>query len=158
LTRTWDTPRHPREPSAPSPPCASRSHNFVRPHYIAPITTISSLSSRTGPTGSFWSLALGNIGPNGQVLASNGLNNYLGFGSQSNTIPSVCRRAFLGNGPGRAAERMISCMSAHGYRGYVTYQPADRYWAFQGIETGIFVLLAAALVAVPVIVLHRRGA
>jgi hypothetical protein len=48
---------------------------FVRPHYVAPITTITSLTSRAGPTGSYWSLALGNVGPNGQMLASNGLSN-----------------------------------------------------------------------------------
>jgi hypothetical protein len=29
----------------------------------------------------------------------------------------------------------------------LTYQPVDRFWAFQGIETGIFIVLAAGLVA-----------
>jgi hypothetical protein len=29
-----------------------------------------------------------------------------------------------------------------------TYQPAGRFWAFQGIEAGIFLVLAAALIAV----------
>ncbi|MGH9044491.1 MAG: hypothetical protein ACRDVP_06615 [Acidimicrobiales bacterium] len=29
----------------------------------------------------------------------------------------------------------------------LTYQPADRFWAFQGIETGIYIVLAAGLVA-----------
>jgi ABC-type transport system involved in multi-copper enzyme maturation permease subunit len=29
---------------------------------------------------------------------------------------------------------------------WLRYQPGDRFWAFQGIETGIFVLLTAALV------------
>jgi hypothetical protein len=47
---------------------------------------------------------------------------------------------------------------AHGYRGYVTYQPASRFWAFQGIETGIFVILAAILLAVTFWVLRRRDA
>ena len=47
---------------------------------------------------------------------------------------------------------------AHGYRGYVTYQPASRFWAFQGIETGIFVMLAAILLAVTFWVLKRRDA
>ena len=47
---------------------------------------------------------------------------------------------------------------AHGYRGYVTYQPASRFWAFQGIETGIFVVLAAILLAVTFWVLKRRDA
>ena len=36
-------------------------------------------------------------------------------------------------------------MQAHGWRGFITYQPASRYWPFQGIETGIYLLLAAAL-------------
>ena len=39
-----------------------------------------------------------------------------------------------------------------------TYQPASRYWAFQGIETGIFVVLAAALLAVALAVVSRRDA
>ena len=51
-----------------------------------------------------------------------------------------------------------SCLIAHGYRGFLTYQPGSRYWAFQGIETGIFIVLAAALVALTAIVLLRRDA
>jgi hypothetical protein len=38
------------------------------------------------------------------------------------------------------------------------YQPAGRYWSFQFIETGIFVALAVALVAVTVIVMRRHDA
>ena len=52
----------------------------------------------------------------------------------------------------------LSCMAAHGYRGYLTYQPASRFWAFQGIETGIFVVLAAVLLGVAFWVLKRRDA
>ncbi|WP_410614903.1 ABC transporter permease [Amycolatopsis sp. lyj-109] len=33
-----------------------------------------------------------------------------------------------------------------GATNWLRYQPGDRFWLFQGIETGIFVLLAAALV------------
>jgi hypothetical protein len=40
----------------------------------------------------------------------------------------------------------------------VTYQPASRFGAFQGIGTGIFVVLAAALLAVTFWVLKRREA
>jgi hypothetical protein len=53
---------------------------------------------------------------------------------------------------------LSGCVAAHGYRAFITYQPASRYWAFQGIETGIFVLLAAALIAVTAIVVLRRDA
>ena len=52
---------------------------------------------------------------------------------------------------------LSGCVS-HGYRAFITYQPASRYWAFQGIETGIFVALAAVLIAVMAIVVLRRDA
>jgi hypothetical protein len=32
-----------------------------------------------------------------------------------------------------------------GFRQFMTYQPTDRYWVFQGIETGIYVAQAAVL-------------
>ena len=44
------------------------------------------------------------------------------------------------------------------FRAFITYQPADRYWTFQGIETGIFLVLAAALIAVTAVALLRRDA
>jgi hypothetical protein len=52
----------------------------------------------------------------------------------------------------------LNCVAAHGSRAFITYQPASRYWAFQGIETGIFVVLAAALIAITAIVVLRRDA
>ena len=38
------------------------------------------------------------------------------------------------------------------------YQPASRFWAFQGIESGIFLLLAAALIAVAAWLILAREA
>jgi hypothetical protein len=40
----------------------------------------------------------------------------------------------------------------------ISYQPADRFWAFQGIEAGLFVLLAAAALGTAIWLLHRRAA
>ena len=71
-------------------------------------------------------------------------------------VPPGCRP-----GPSATAgepHNVMSCLTAHGIRGFVSYQPASRYWAFQGIETGIFVLLAAALLAVTAIAVLRRDA
>ena len=65
------------------------------------------------------------------------------------------QRAVYGALPTR---RGFGVAQAHGIRGYVTYQPASRYWAFQGIETGIFLALAAALIAVAFAVVSRRDA
>jgi ABC-type transport system involved in multi-copper enzyme maturation permease subunit len=41
---------------------------------------------------------------------------------------------------------------------FVTYQPAGRFWAFQGIEAGIFVALTAAALGATIWLLHRRAA
>jgi hypothetical protein len=49
-------------------------------------------------------------------------------------------------------------MRADRPRSFVTYQPASRFWAFQGIETGGFVILAAILLTVTAVALIRRDA
>jgi hypothetical protein len=43
-------------------------------------------------------------------------------------------------------------------RGGWLYQPADRFWVFQSIEAGLFVLLAAAALGTAIWLLHRRAA
>ena len=58
------------------------------------------------------------------------------------------------NGPGA----VLSCMQHAGFRQFVTYQPASRYWAFQGIETGIYLAVAAALIAITFYAVRRRDA
>jgi hypothetical protein len=37
-------------------------------------------------------------------------------------------------------------MDGLGVRSYVTYEPPDRFWQFQGIESGAYVTLAGLLV------------
>ena len=43
-----------------------------------------------------------------------------------------------------------------GVERYQLYQPADRFWTFQGIETAVFVVLAAVAVAAAVLVVKGR--
>jgi hypothetical protein len=43
-----------------------------------------------------------------------------------------------------------ACTHAHGWLYTATWQPADRFWLFQGIESAIFFGLAAALLALAV--------
>ena len=62
------------------------------------------------------------------------------------------------NAPGAGgspnADPLLSCLSKLGFRELTTYQPGSRYWAFQGIETGIYVLSPPPL-AVAFVVRHR---
>jgi len=52
----------------------------------------------------------------------------------------------------------LACLAHLGYRSFVTYQPGYRFWPFQLIETGIFVALAAALIAGTFFLVRRRDA
>jgi hypothetical protein len=49
------------------------------------------------------------------------------------------------NGPGPQAFQDCVAKVAAKYHEVVTYQPASRFWAFQGIETAVFVVLALLL-------------
>jgi hypothetical protein len=130
----------------------------LRSRYLTPLTrTFSFLQGPVLPSGSYWLISSGLAGRNGPVSSSAlGGGPTLGFGPVSinlGQITAACRPLVFGN-PGSVG----SCLAAHGYHAVYSYQPADRYWAFQGIETGIFVLIAAALVIVTAIVLLRRDA
>jgi hypothetical protein len=57
---------------------------------------------------------------------------------------------------GSAGPEASSCIHTHGWTEFLVYQPADRYWLFQGIEVGVFLLLAAALVALTIWIVRRR--
>ncbi len=102
---------------------------YARPRYMTPVTgkfpvTIG-LTSRA-PADS-WVLSNALTAPDGQHY---GLSQ----------TPAACTGSY---GPARQ-----TCLSVHGFHLLVTYQPASRFWEFQGIEAGIFIVLAAALVAV----------
>ncbi|MGO9292762.1 MAG: hypothetical protein ACLP52_02580 [Streptosporangiaceae bacterium] len=133
----------------------------LRSHYLTPLTkTFTFLhppALHALPKGSYWLVSGGLVGPGGQLPSSQAHGGpSISFGgvpiSLSNT-PSACRALIFQSPP-----KFGSCLAAHGYRGFISYQPASRYWAFQGIETGIFVLLAAALIAVTAIAITRRDA
>jgi len=54
--------------------------------------------------------------------------------------------------------RLAACIQAAGFRQFSTYQPITRYWAFQSIETAIFLALAAGLIAIALAVVRRHDA
>ena len=128
--------------------------NLLRPHYLAAITTYFKVTSTFTPPGQAWVLAQGGVSRTGQVVGA-------GWGDLVPALPAACARLLPGTPTAKNGASMgavFSCMQAHGWRGFVTYQPASRYWPFQGIETGIYVLLAAALLAVTFAIVRRRDA
>ncbi len=135
---------------------------WLRPHFLSPVTTYFSLTSTFSP-GSSWQLANGFVGADNQPISIPQSTEGAVIGTAGGPIPVTSLPASCqggATGPFHPAMRQaaLSCAQAHNIRAYLTYQPADRYWAFQGIETGIFVALAACLLALAYVVVTRRDA
>ena len=108
---------------------------WVRPHYLPPLHLTHSPATGFG-TGN----------PDDWNLSSQ-FTNAAGHVVPMQDVAALCP-------PGTDTPR---CLTAHGYRVLETFQPADRFWAFQAIEAGIFLLLSAALVALTILLLNGRG-
>lgn len=128
--------------------------DFLRQHYMAAVTTYYNVTGAFTPPGQAWVLAQGAVSQTGRVVPT-------GWGDLYPALPASCRQLLPGTPgakSGASLNAVFSCMRAHGWRGFATYQPASRYWPFQGIETGIYLLLAAALIAGTFAIIRRRDA
>ena len=149
--------------------------NWVRAHYMSPVTLIQKLSPKNtgfdlnGPIGSHASASVTaqapNL-PNAWVYGASVVNNAgqspsaaymqqacpnLGaappsqfFKSSGGLLGSHASRVRASGGIQDAFNQCVSTLSAK-YHEVVTYQPANRFWAFQTIETALFVLLGLVL-------------
>ena len=123
--------------------------NYLRPHFMAAVTRTVPLSFGTStPSPGDWVVSSGVIDPAGHV--SDGIRISL------DSVPAPCRGIVPG-GPGKP-DSLLRCLGAHGYRTVFSYQPAGRYWAFQGIEAAVFLALAGLLVLLAFRLVARRDA
>ncbi|HZU13950.1 MAG TPA: hypothetical protein VFB58_14000 [Chloroflexota bacterium] len=109
--------------------------NFLRPHYLPPAHMVSSFAGParlSGPGRGAW-------------ILSSGWSDRLGHPISDVTVIQLCNPASF---PSKIA--VFSCFAAHHIYSDTVYQPASRFWLFQGIETGIFLGLSALLLAVTV--------
>jgi hypothetical protein len=128
--------------------------DLLRPHYLTAITTYYNVTGSFTPPAAAWVLNQGAISKTGQVVRA-------GWGELEPALPASCQKLLPDSPTAKSDASMnavFSCMRAHGWRGFATYQPSSRYWPFQGIETGIYLLLAAALIAVTFTIVRRRDA
>jgi hypothetical protein len=112
--------------------------NFLRPYYLPPITLNASLLFSSTPTPSTslvpvnsWILSSTIVDRQGQPVPPDELLN--------------CQ-SLLGAKANNTAE-YNQCIDKHGLQNRYVYQPEDRFWLFQAIESGIYLLLAALLFA-----------
>ena len=107
---------------------------YLRPHYLAPLMKVASLSGPgSSPPAGSWLISQGLVGPQSHVLKG---------GLALQTYPPACR-AVVASGKGN----LVPCLSSHGFSTAFVYQPASRFWELQGLESGLFLVLAAGLIA-----------
>jgi hypothetical protein len=111
---------------------------LLRAHYLKPLTlSYGILSDRGGVGVGDWILRNEIVGPTGQLM-------------KDSDVVAICHVAQGDKGS------IVTCLASHGFRFVDVYQPASRFWAFQGIETALFVGMAALLVAVAAWWVRRR--
>ncbi|HEY1387584.1 MAG TPA: ABC transporter permease subunit [Ktedonobacterales bacterium] len=113
--------------------------SFARPNFLPPITRVFGLNDPDYLNRYDWVLDQGWVDSHGNQL----------HGS------AVLRSCEAGAG---AKSDILQCIRAHGLQQFVTFQPADRFWLFQGIEAAIFCALAAICVVVTFWLVKRRPA
>jgi hypothetical protein len=112
---------------------------YLRPHYLKALTaSFAPGGNQQLPAGS-WTLSSNLFDPGGHLVTG------------KFQFPLACISSVDRNG-------VASCLGRMGYHTVVTYQPASRYWTFQWIESGIFVALAAALIAFAIYFTLRHDA
>jgi len=103
---------------------------WMRPSYLSPLTVTVPVGGATNqPPRLSWVLVMGWKDGLGRVRDAGDL--FRACGSADGRLDPACLRR-------------------HDFVRYVTYQPADRFWPFQGIESAIFLGLAAGLLALTV--------
>jgi len=111
---------------------------LARPSYLSPLSARLPLySSQTfNPASGAWVYSRGVVNAAGRVVLSNGSISCdgSGAGARSATGKAECGNALTqgGLGPGP-------------FSNWMQYQPDNRFWDFQGIESGIFLALTAML-------------
>jgi hypothetical protein len=138
----------------------------LRMHFMAPVTTYYSVTGNFSPTAGSAILNGGLVDKAGQVVtgSSGNVMTVMIDGAPSTSLPAACQRLLpaSANGPngpsGATLNAVYGCLQKAGYRQFISYQPISRYWAFQGIETGIYLAVAAALIAITFYAVRRRDA
>jgi ABC-type transport system involved in multi-copper enzyme maturation permease subunit len=118
---------------------------FARRNFLPPVE-----SEMTGPlfTGQGQAWLMGAQRPTDMKGNTIGMD-------QFNQVTNACLNPASGVTAGKVD--MTTCWHEHGVKLLQTYQPADRYPLFQGIETAIFVIAAIALLGLAAWLVRRRA-
>jgi hypothetical protein len=135
----------------------------VRMGFMAPVTTYYGMTANFSPPAGSVALDGGLLDKAGHVVAGP-LGNVMIDGVPSTSLPAACQQLIpaSASGPGGPSNATLNavngCLQKAGWRQFLSYQPISRWWAFQGIETGIYLAVAVAAIAVTFYAVSRRDA
>jgi hypothetical protein len=124
----------------------------LRPHYLPGQTISESILKNPDAqniTSNDWVLHTDTVNGAGHILASGSAR--LDF----NYLAARCH-GFPGRGSFPTPRVLTQCVNKLGIHLVDKVQPGTRFWAFQGIESAIYIVLAAALLVVSAWVVKRR--
>jgi ABC-type transport system involved in multi-copper enzyme maturation permease subunit len=129
---------------------------FARTHYMAAKTVTAPVSAQGGgvrfgfddPAGA-WILKQVTLDRAGAIAGP-------GAGFDLNYLNARCPGVIPRPGALPTQAKLASCLHRIGLHFVTTYQPGSRYWAFQGIEFGIYAALAVALFLTAGWIVRRR--
>ncbi|HLH84619.1 MAG TPA: ABC transporter permease subunit [Trebonia sp.] len=123
---------------------------LLRPRYLPPAKRWGlPFAQGTGLAQNDWELGLDPVAPGGRTVLTGAQ-----FDQVQHTAQASMNRA--ATSPATYPAQLDHWLTAHGYTQVATYQPAGRFWIFQGIEAGICLLLAAAAIAAACRLVSRR--
>lgn len=111
---------------------------WLRPRYQSPINIMGAIGQSSSSV------------PNAAWIVADGWADHLGHRLSDAQVFNTCSPRLLDK------PAFVSCIQSHGILEYISYQPADRFWAFQGIETAIFASVAVAFLALTIWWVARR--
>ncbi len=119
---------------------------WARPQFVPPLSVTWDpyiVLPKSNPGNQDWTLYFGFVDQSGQHVSPPQVYNTC---SPAGTPP-------VDYTPGSS---FTACTHAHGWIETAIWQPADRYWLFQGIESAIFLGLAAVLLGLAIWWVRRR--
>jgi hypothetical protein len=135
----------------------------LRMHLLTPVTTYFSATANFNPPAGSVNVGGGLVNQAGQIITGP-LGSVMIDGVPSTSLPAACQKLIPAsasgpNGPSNGAINTVTgCLQKSGWRQFDSYQPMSHYWPIQGIETGIFLAVAAALIALTFYAVLRRDA
>jgi len=120
---------------------------LLRPRYLPAVKRWGVPFGTTPLPRDAWSLSEDAVAPGGHTILT---------GSQFDQVQHTAERAIATRNPAALMDDLNQWLTAHGYTQVITYQPAGRFWIFQGIEAGGCLLLAAAALVLAYRLVLRR--